>query len=434
MIARPRFAGEEGSSRPQPFRPWLRSSAALPASRAGAAGRYSRPMSGIVRRRTAVVVGVVSLLAGMAGACGLDSEVSGRRDAVAADPTVAVAAQAPTAGPTPTIQETQAASSTAPSNPLPAAAPTEAPTSAPDPASVPGRTLQQDLCERPDPIGAGSLEEDDIVEASGITRSTSHDGWWVHNDGGRPELFAVGVDGADLGTILLEDVDLWDVEDMTSWERNGQRELLLADIGDNRLRQGGEHPLVVIAEPLLGSDSVRVRTVLLRYPDGPHNAEVLLADEATGQIIIITKEEDPEVTVQPVLLPAQIFVGALTSEAEVVDLQLAGTIDIAALSDSSPDTQAHPFAAVGRAGVFTGGEVSPDGSAIALRTYGTVWVWDRAMGASVAEALLGTPCEANAPFELQGEALGFSRDDGWLAVGEGRNVELWLSAAPGNDS
>lgn len=75
--------------------------------------------------------------------------------------------------------------------------------------------------------------------------------------------------------------------------------------------------------------------------------------------------------------------------------------------------------------LVTGGDVSPDGSLVALRTYGQVLVWDRAPGQSVADALAGRACQAPAPAELQGEALAFTPDGrGYATLSEGVNPAL----------
>jgi hypothetical protein len=55
--------------------------------------------------------------------------------------------------------------------------------------------------------------------------------------------------------------------------------------------------------------------------------------------------------------------------------------------------------------VVTGGDMSADGSVVAVRTYEVVYLWPRDAGQTVADALAGEPCEAPVAFEPQGEAV-----------------------------
>jgi hypothetical protein len=69
-----------------------------------------------------------------------------------------------------------------------------------------------------------------------------------------------------------------------------------------------------------------------------------------------------------------------------------------------------PMARVGTAAgtahdLVTGGDVTPDGTVIALRTYRDLRLWDRDPGESVADALARPPACSVAVAEPQGEAV-----------------------------
>jgi hypothetical protein len=82
--------------------------------------------------------------------------------------------------------------------------------------------------------------------------------------------------------------------------------------------------------------------------------------------------------------------------------------------------------------MVTGGDVSVDGSLVALRTYFGVQVWDRGDGQTVADALAGEPCEATAPLEVQGEALAFTPDGrGYVTIAEGQSPRVHRFHVPG---
>jgi hypothetical protein len=75
--------------------------------------------------------------------------------------------------------------------------------------------------------------------------------------------------------------------------------------------------------------------------------------------------------------------------------------------------------------LVTGGDVSPDGAIVLLRTYGSVLAFPRADDQSVAEALLGEPCFAPQEEEPQGEAVAFTGDGtAYVTMSEGTGVPV----------
>ena len=80
---------------------------------------------------------------------------------------------------------------------------------------------------------------------------------------------------------------------------------------------------------------------------------------------------------------------------------------------------------------MTAADVTRDGTAVAVRTYGKVMVFNRNTTRKLWTAFAGTPCNAPLPAEVQGEAVGF-RDDGkaLATVSEGAGQTLHLSTVP----
>ena len=201
-------------------------------------------------------------------------------------------------------------------------------------------------------------------ELSGIVASRAEPGvLWVHDDSGAgPQVYAIAEDGSLLATFEL-DAEAVDWEDIAIGRAPGAQgwSLYLADIGDN----AAARPEVVvyrIAEPLVDAggagavapDEVQpitdVEALTLTYPDRPHNAEAILVDPDSGQLVIVTKEEDGV---------AQIFTadGADLVDASTTALTLAGTAD---------------FGRGGLGSLVTGADVAADGSVVAVRTYAGV--------------------------------------------------------------
>ena len=79
-------------------------------------------------------------------------------------------------------------------------------------------------------------------------------------------------------------------------------------------------------------------------------------------------------------------------------------------------------------GLVTGADMSADGRVIAVRTYATIWLFDRPPGTTIAQALARTPCEAASRPEPQGEAIAILPGPGLrLATsGEGTRPDLNL--------
>jgi hypothetical protein len=81
--------------------------------------------------------------------------------------------------------------------------------------------------------------------------------------------------------------------------------------------------------------------------------------------------------------------------------------------------------------IVTGGDVSADGSLVAVRTYTGVYLWDRAPGQAVPEALAAEPCAAPAALERQGESVAFLADGrGYVTVSEGEHPPLHVFRLP----
>jgi hypothetical protein len=275
----------------------------------------------------------------------------------------------------------------------------------------------------------GTIGNEDLVEASGLVASRAHPGvLWSHNDGGdNPGVFALGTDGSDNGFHPLDADDVTDVEDI-ALGRDGDADVLyLADIGDNRSDRKSvrvyrfPEPDPASLEPITEFDVLEYV-----YPDRPHNAETQLVDDANQRLVIVTKEQAPDADGQPDRFgrtePSFVFEGPLEGD-EPIELTPVGSIDTPQLETRTVSDGLHPATALGFGGVPTGGDVSPDGSLVALRTYEAVWVWPREPGQSVADAFGNEPCQVTSVPEPQGEAVAFV-DDGLVTIGEGVNPPL----------
>jgi hypothetical protein len=337
------------------------------------------------------------------------------------------------------VDVVQSPSSVPSSNPDPQTSITPAATAAPvtdTPTTTPAlvddtpSARAERLCEREGVVTLGRVQNDELTEASGLVSSRTYPGvLWSHNDGGSGAgVFGIGEGGGDIGFHPLPDVGPIDVEDIAIAAGATGDDLFVADIGDNRL----ERPSIRVyrfPEPAPERPGLiaAVEVLEFAFPKGPHNSETFLVDAATNRVVIVTKEQQLDDGMPDNFgktLPSLVFEGAVDGHgAGPVELVNVGTIDMPALEAMNESAGLSPASLLGFGGVPTSGDVSADGSLVALRTYEAVWLWARQEDQSVAEALLGTPCQVTVASERQGEALAFV-DDGLVTLSEGVNQPL----------
>ncbi|MDJ0498529.1 MAG: hypothetical protein QNJ89_11915 [Acidimicrobiia bacterium] len=262
------------------------------------------------------------------------------------------------------------------------------------------------LCEAFDaPVAAGTIRLAEAIEISGIAPSRTHPGIiWMHNDsGGGPIVFAFDESGAHQGTFEL-DVLAFDWEDMAigPGPDPGRDYLYLGDIGDN-LHFRPAITVYRIAEPEPDPAGRLINDVAilnLRYPEPGPDAEALLVDPLTGDIIVVTKGASGEPSVIYRAPASQLADGTVTNLIEV------GRFDL------EPGT------------FVTAADISGDGSAIVFRGYNEVWLWSR-LDIEFLRTFAEEPCRAPSTAEVQGEAIAFAPDSySYFTVSEGPEPDI----------
>ena len=279
---------------------------------------------------------------------------------------------------------------------------TTVPTTTTVPAPTPDE-LAAAVCAAQRVRPSARISNPEITELSGIVAMDS--GWWAHNDSGdSARVFRLATDGSTLATVNLADVEATDWEDITS-AGPASGELFVGDIGDN----GAVRPEILvqhitIPDPVPTGEVTlppeNLQTITLRYPGGPRDAETLLVDPVTRDLIVVHKVfgGDSELYVAP---------EDDWSDGEAV-LEEAGTV---AVGDSPLDAT-------------TAGDIGFDGQVVALRTYAAILVFPRQEEQSVAEALAtNQPCNATTAIEVQGEALAFT-PEGYVTISEGERSRI----------
>ena len=176
-----------------------------------------------------------------------------------------------------------------------------------------------------------------IVESSGLVVDgeflvTTNDS----GDGGR--VFTVSASGQTVGVTTWAD----DPVDVEALAPAGPGHVWVGDIGDNSsARDSVSVTRVPVGE---GDRSVTEPAIRLVYPDGPHDAEGLLAHPTTGRLYVVSKE---------------VFGGTLYEAPEGLD--------------ESADNRLRSLGQV--AGLVTDGGFLPDGRHLVLRTYSRAFVY-----------------------------------------------------------
>lgn len=296
------------------------------------------------------------------------------------------------------------------------------------PSATPGAAARA-LCSAPPGRTVGMLADPEITEASGLAWSRAHRGvLWTHNDsGGLPRVYAVRRTGTRLGTVVVSGADAVDWEDVALGRGPGGRDhLFLGDIGG-----GGEGARSIVdvyrvpepppPGPGRTASSEPAALVRLRYPDGSHDAEALLVDDRSGDLVVVTKESRTRAVIYRAPGGAAAAAGSTTTLERTGELArppgggLARTLqDLSGLDELADQV--------------TAADASAAAGVVVVRTYGGVAVHRWPTDQSLTDALARTPCGAPAPADLrapQGEAIALSPDGRrYVTVSEGVDAPI----------
>jgi hypothetical protein len=269
------------------------------------------------------------------------------------------------------------------------------------PATTAPRSRPQFCDIRWEPEVTGAVESSELTEISGAAVSRRHQGViWLHNDSGDdPAVYAIDASGTDLGRVSLPDLSARDWEDMAIGPGPDPAAdyLYLADIGDNSERREDVR-IHRIPEPAPATGVVEGgETLVVTYPTGPLEAETLLVDPATGEMVIAGK--------------------ALSGATEFYGLpgDLDWTVPHEAVLLGELD--------LGTFALATGGDAGA--SRIVIRTYDEVFSWERFPGWSLAETIVAPPCRIASVREEQGEAIALTPDESsFYTLSEGANPPI----------
>ncbi|MEO6523546.1 MAG: hypothetical protein ABIN91_17825 [Mucilaginibacter sp.] len=238
-----------------------------------------------------------------------------------------------------------------------------------------------------------TMVRQDYTELSGIAESHLTPGvLYVFEDGAKTNsIDLTNKLGADLGKVVIDGVQPRDWEDIAVGPGPDATKtyVYMADIGDNN----ASYLFVTIyrfIEPNLSAATpgsmihvTNFDRIQASYSRGATNAETMMVDPLTRDIIIATKE---------------------TGKSYIYRVPYP--------QSTTTVTVIKPLAMLGF-DLLTSGDISPDGKEVLLRNKSQIWYWKRADGEDIITTLLRKPQDAPyAANEHQGEGVGFAADGG----------------------
>ena len=252
----------------------------------------------------------------------------------------------------------------------------------------------------------GWLASSKLLEASGIQASHSREGdFFLHNDEGKPYIYAIDEKGTDLGRVYIVPAKNKDWEDITSIPVGDERWIVIGDIGDNKAKRKSIK-LYFTEEPKTGKhdrysgDQELKHWLSLTYPDGPHDCEALAYDPVGEQLLFLSKRDKP-----PRLYAIDLETALTQQQAE---LKFVGTTAVL-----RPPTPANRAQFGGRTDFIsqpTGFDISADGSEAVIITYRSMYHYKREEGEDWLTTLAKKPTEVVGPPAVQNEAITYSAD------------------------
>jgi len=224
----------------------------------------------------------------------------------------------------------------------------------------------------------GEIEEARLNEISGIVASHNYPNhFWVINDSGDdPNIYLINSKGALIHTLTIANATNRDWEALAISVHDGKSMIYVGDIGDNRAKRE-QIQIYQIEEPDSTSSTITAITMNISYAEGARDAECLMYDASSNELIIVTKREK------------KVLVYSFPFEDADVELTKKGNIDFR---------------------YVTGGDINKNGEVL-IKNYGHVYYWPKATFNSTAQNLMcQKPQQIKYRREPQGEAIAWDND------------------------
>lgn len=282
-------------------------------------------------------------------------------------------------------------------------------------------------------VQVGTVAHKSLEEISGIAASRHNQGViWAHNDSGdSARIWAFNAKGTHLGTYKLKGATARDWEDMAIGPGPvpGKDYLYVTDSGNNAGLVDFDLIIYRVPEPNVSAVQKSVNVKLngvdalhVRYPDDVrHECETILVDPLNGDIYLCTRDRwgDDNGIMRVYRYPVP------HSPSPCVDNTIMRVYRYPASRSPGVDYTMQHVADVQliKGEMAVGGDVSPDGSLVIIRTKGDATralLWQRNPGTVLWQAFDNPMCIVPQVDEHQGEAICFEANGcGYYTVSEG---------------
>ena len=245
-----------------------------------------------------------------------------------------------------------------------------------------------------------------MKEISGFACSRTTSGFiWAHGDentGDNRRIIAITPSGSLAMTINLTTPNTTrdDWEDIAIGVYNNQNYIFVGAVGDNELAFNDQYYIYYFEEPAIasGTQTVTVNTIRFGYPDNrAHNTETLMYDNVEQMFYIADKVDG---VCHLYRLPFRTDYGSA----------LQRLTEVCALGDGSKFKEAN------------GGDISPDGQWMAIKSEKYVLLWQRQGSESLSATALRDPVQVMAyEKEEQGESLAWRNDSLFYTTSDSKN-------------
>lgn len=236
----------------------------------------------------------------------------------------------------------------------------------------------------------GTMKKSVMPETSGLACSRTTPGYlWAHGDentGSNKKIVAVKPDGTLAMTVTISDDpgrDDW--EDIATGVYNNKNYVFIGAFGDNDGKFKDNYYIYYFEEPAIasGTKNVSVKYIRFGFPDGnAHNAETLMYDPVEQMFYIVDKVKKAVCTLYKI--PFRTDYGTT----------MQTLTKVTGLGNGS------------KFNYCTGGDITPDGKWMAIKSKPYVLLWERKGTESLSQTALRKPVQIAAyQEETQGEAL-----------------------------
>lgn len=267
----------------------------------------------------------------------------------------------------------------------------------------------------------GLILNKDTTEISGIAVSRiDSNRLWVHNDSGdAATLYALNENGKLVSKLPVHSAINTDWEDISSFMLEGEAYLVIADTGDNGgLRHSQQ--LYVFKEPKDLTPELAEKgispswSINFVWPDGPRDCEAIAVDTRNNEILLISKKR----------YPAEVFsVPLLGTPHKVITAKKIATLAGVPASPSAGSNYINSHT-LDKFSQITAADISSDNSKLAVLSYNTIYIYQRADNQSWTAAVQNKPVTIAYKWMPQAEALA------WDEHGKGFYMTSEFSPAP----